>query len=75
MPAPTIEPITIAISEESGSFCPAVEDAEGADDAVEDVIFLPFIYLPGRTGQTITGAGIIGRWRGKIQSIDCLDRN
>jgi hypothetical protein len=46
IPAPTIEPITIAVSEESGSFCPVVADAVGADDAVEDVIFLPFIYLP-----------------------------
>jgi hypothetical protein len=31
----------MAVSEEIGSFCSVVEDAEGADDAVEDVIFLP----------------------------------
>src|SRR5215471_1357552 len=46
IPAPTIEPMTIAVSEESGSFCSVVEDTEGVDDAVEDVISLPLISQP-----------------------------
>jgi hypothetical protein len=29
----------MAVSDGSGSFCSAVEETEGADDAVEDVIF------------------------------------
>jgi hypothetical protein len=34
--------MTIAVSEESGSFSELAVAAEGAEDAVEDVIFLPF---------------------------------
>src|SRR6516225_9487043 len=41
IPAPTIEPTTMAVSDGSGSFCSVVEETEGADDAVEDVISLP----------------------------------
>src|SRR6516225_7527230 len=39
IPAPTIEPTTMAVSDGSGSFCSVVEETEGAEDAVEDVIF------------------------------------
>jgi hypothetical protein len=46
IPAPTIEPTTMAVSDGSGSFCSVVEETEGADDAVEDVIFSPFRSLP-----------------------------
>jgi hypothetical protein len=41
MPAPTIEPMTIAVSEESGSFSELAVAAEGAEAAVA-VISLPF---------------------------------
>jgi hypothetical protein len=37
-----MEPMTMAVREESGSFCCSVEEtADGADDAVEDVILPP----------------------------------
>jgi hypothetical protein len=45
IPAPTIEPMTMAVSEESGSFPSAgeaTEGVEGAEDAAEDAILLPF---------------------------------
>src|SRR6516164_9574422 len=49
MPAPTIEPMTMAVREDSGSFCCSVEEAtdDGAD-AAEDVIFSPFNSWPKR---------------------------
>src|SRR5215470_12698434 len=50
IPAPTIEPMTMAVREESGSFCSVGEDAEDADDAVEDVMFSSFITLAGTIG-------------------------
>src|ERR1700741_2904500 len=46
IPAPTIEPMTMAVREESGSFCSVVEDVEDADDAVEDVIFSSSFIFP-----------------------------
>src|SRR5580693_784027 len=45
MPAPTIEPMTIAVSEESGSFSALAVPAEGAEAAVA-VISLPFNWPP-----------------------------
>jgi hypothetical protein len=50
MPAPTIEPMTMAVNEESGSFCCSVEEAA---DAVEDVISLPFVALPSSRSSII----------------------
>src|SRR5579864_8645763 len=41
MPAPTIEPMTIAVKEESGSFPSAGEATEDAEGAVEDVMSPP----------------------------------
>jgi hypothetical protein len=41
--------MTIADSDESGSFCSVVEETEGAEDAVEDVIFLPFRTVASRS--------------------------
>jgi hypothetical protein len=46
MPAPTIEPMTMAVREDSGSFCCSAEEAtdDGAD-AAEDVIFSPLQFV------------------------------
>jgi hypothetical protein len=68
--------MTMAVSEEIGSFCSVVEGAEGADDAVEDVIFSPFISLP-RTSRSedYSRRESIGRRVGKIQSIGGLRQN
>jgi hypothetical protein len=47
----------MAVSDGSGSFCSVVEETEGAEDAVEDVIFLPFRSVALRSSepnQTVT---------------------
>jgi hypothetical protein len=61
IPAPTIEPMTMAVSEENGSFCSVVEDTEGVDDAVEDVIFLPLHRSAANANEPVRGLLSAGR--------------
>src|SRR5262249_43482962 len=60
-------PMTMAVSEESGSFCSVVEETEGVDGASEDVIFLPLPLFRERKrsgqdtlGRTLSAAGGTG---------------
>jgi hypothetical protein len=53
MPAPTIEPMTIAVSEKSESFSALAVAADGAEDAVDDVIFPPLSRKPSRANESI----------------------
>jgi hypothetical protein len=55
--------MTMAVSEESGSFCSVVEDTEGVDDAVEDVIFLPLHLSAANANEPVRGLLSAGRYR------------
>jgi hypothetical protein len=46
MPAPTIEPTTMAVSEKNGNFPSAVDSVGDAVVAVEDTISFPFDLFP-----------------------------
>jgi hypothetical protein len=54
MPAPTIEPMTIAVSEKSESFCALAVATDGAEDAVDDVVFPPLSRKPNQANESIS---------------------